>query len=250
MLNKSRKILAYLSIAILIIGSLVFIIKSNYLSVPGTGGRKDHEINYASKQNNKKPAGKVSAGKTTPIKAAYAKNTEKAEITANKALADKEKFYNNKLISSERIEFDTRSSTNANQNQTQNQLNFSISSRERTRADISCSVNDIVIDTVQMKDGNEYSRIKIDGFGQSGEVGSPELPAKNQLIRKTGGSEVALVIDDVIWQEIPGDINLVPVQQPIPDVVTLNGERPDKNIPFEKNDIAYSVDEYVNTAPV
>ncbi|HAS82672.1 MAG TPA: hypothetical protein DCS43_08385, partial [Verrucomicrobia bacterium] len=127
---------------------------------------------------------------------------------------------------------------------------LSLKSKQRGKADFSSRLSHGDLADVKLKDGKTYTRLLIPGVEAVGEPGMPELPRREELIRIPAGAKVKLVIDSVSWQDIDGEVELPPVQPPLPDARGPNGEKPDTQIPFVKNASVYASDTFLNPEPV
>ncbi|MCI5138388.1 MAG: hypothetical protein D3922_08220, partial [Candidatus Electrothrix sp. AR1] len=122
--------------------------------------------------------------------------------------------------------------------------------KDKTKAVLQSGIPHCDVRSKKLKDGHIYQRIAMPGLERIGEVGLPERPFREELVRITSGAEVKLVIDQIDWHDIHEQIQLAPVQPPLPDVRIPDGERPDMAIPFEKDVAAYTVDEFTSQNPV
>jgi hypothetical protein len=127
---------------------------------------------------------------------------------------------------------------------------FAINSKTKQQARFTCSLNNGVIDTVQMKDDNVYKKLSFNELTIPGKVGDPNQPTRTELIQVVAGAKVSLVIDSIKWHDVEGDIKLAPFQSLLPDAVGPNGEQPDVNMPFVKNIQSYNEDKFSNQVPV
>ncbi len=102
-------------------------------------------------------------------------------------------------------------------------------------------LTELTLAKVKMADGNTYNRIMLPNGAAPSEPGKPNLTGYRQLIRIPDGTKLELLIEDVEWSKVYTDMVIDPVQLPFPDVVEEDGNRPDLNMPFVKDDAAYNV---------
>jgi len=125
-----------------------------------------------------------------------------------------------------------------------------LKSKDAKKADLASAVSHCDLADVEMKDGKTYTRIEVPGVVSPNAVGEPEQPFREELIRIPAGAKISLNVENVSWHEIEGEVELPPVQEPLPDVRGLNGETPDKDMPFTKDAEAYNADAYSNETPI
>ena len=104
-----------------------------------------------------------------------------------------------------------------------------------------------------MQDGKEYVGIELPGVTIPNEVGSPDQPRREDLIRIVTGSEVVLQIDLIEWFEVEDDVKLAPVQAPLPDHTSPHsdpGALKEAVPPFAKNEAIYARDSFDEVEPV
>ena len=103
---------------------------------------------------------------------------------------------------------------------------FLLTSKSEQSAIFEAQLTTLSLAKVKMADGNVYNRILLPDAGSSAQPGHPNLTGYRQMVRIPDGVQLELVIDNVIWSESFPDMTVEPVQLPIPDVVTADGERP------------------------
>jgi hypothetical protein len=125
-----------------------------------------------------------------------------------------------------------------------------LNAKQPNRADFSSAVPYADLTDVQMKESERFTRLSIPGMRGKGEPGMPEIPSREELVRVPAGAKIRLVIDNVSWQDVEGEVLLPPVQPPYPDVRPLGGDKKDPPIPFTKNTAVYSQNGFQNSDPV
>lgn len=102
-------------------------------------------------------------------------------------------------------------------------------------------LTELTLAKVKMADGNTYNRIMLPDGAAPNEPGKPNLTGYRQLVRIPDGVKLELSVEDVEWSKVYTDMVIDPVQLPFPDVVEEDGNRPDLNMQFVKDDAAYKV---------
>jgi len=118
---------------------------------------------------------------------------------------------------------------------------FLLTSKSEQSAIFEAQLTTLSLAKVKMADGNVYNRILLPDAGSSAQPGHPNLTGYRQMVRIPDGVQLELVIDNVIWSESFPDMTVEPVQLPIPDVVTADGERPGQHMPFVKDETVYNL---------
>ncbi|MEZ8096958.1 C25 family cysteine peptidase [Photobacterium swingsii] len=127
---------------------------------------------------------------------------------------------------------------------------FSLLNLDASKAIFEAKLTSLTMAKVKMADGNIYDRIILPDGGGPVEPGKPNLTGYQQLIRIPDGAQLNIVIDEVEWSDTFKDTLVDPVQLPFPDVVEMDGSRPDQNMPFVKDEAAYSLMTEAQTPPV
>ncbi len=123
----------------------------------------------------------------------------------------------------------------------QTNQNFSLMTLDSKRAIFEAKLTSLTMAKVKMADGNIYDRIILPDGGSPAEPGQPNLTGYRQLIRIPDGAQLNIVVDHVEWSETFTNTVVDPVQLPFPDVVEMDGTRPDQNMPFVKDEAAYGL---------
>lgn len=127
---------------------------------------------------------------------------------------------------------------------------FSLMTLDSKRAIFEAKLTSLTMAKVKMADGNIYDRIILPDGGSPAEPGKPNLTGYRQLIRIPDGAQLNIVVDNIEWSETYTDTIVDPVQLPFPDVVEMDGTRPDQNMPFVKDEAAYGLITDSKTQPV
>ncbi len=117
---------------------------------------------------------------------------------------------------------------------------ISVISQDANGEYFEANLNSLTFAKVVMADGVTYNRIQLPDSTGAKIPGEPNVESYSQMLSIPNNAEVRLFIENIEWSETFTDIIVDPTQLPIPDVALINGERPDENIPFVKNDKAYS----------
>ncbi|MDX1300781.1 C25 family cysteine peptidase [Photobacterium sp.] len=139
------------------------------------------------------------------------------------------------------IHFDQMIDAVSSATPTQGDKYFSIATRSSNSAVFEAKLSSLTMGKIKMADGNIYNRIMLPDGGSPAEPGKPNLTGYRQMVRIPEGAQLDIAIDEVEWSETFSDITVDPVQLPFPDVVTMDGERPDQHMPFVKDEAAYGL---------
>nr|VVV06545.1 Gingipain R2 [Aliivibrio wodanis] len=130
---------------------------------------------------------------------------------------------------------DVRSSIN----ETSAEQYISVLQKHHNSATFEAKLTELTLAKIKMADGNVYNRILLPDGAAPNDPGKPNLTGYRQLIQIPDGAQLELDIQHVEWSKTYSDMVVDPVQLPFPDVVEENGNRPDQNMPFVKDETAY-----------
>ncbi|WP_299018756.1 C25 family cysteine peptidase [uncultured Photobacterium sp.] len=139
------------------------------------------------------------------------------------------------------IHFDQMLDTVSAADSTQKSQYFSLINQQGSSAHFEAKLTSLTMGKVKLADGNIYNRIMLPDGGSPAEPGLPNLTGYQQMVRIPDGAQLNVVIDEVEWSDTYSDIIVDPVQLPFPDVVEMDGSRPEENMPFVKDETAYRV---------
>ncbi|OAN13174.1 hypothetical protein A3K86_16065 [Photobacterium jeanii] len=139
------------------------------------------------------------------------------------------------------INFDLAADVAAIADEEQASPYFSLLSVDSSKAMFEAKLTSLTMAKVKMADGNVYDRIILPDGGGPVEPGKPNLTGYQQMVRIPDGAKLDIIIDDVEWSKTFEDTVVDPVQLPFPDVVEMDGTRPDQNMPFVKDEEAYGL---------
>ena len=142
-----------------------------------------------------------------------------------------------KLFDKQEITFDSALITDAPHTLPKH---ISVISQDAYGKSLEANLHSFTFAKVIMADGITYNRIQLPEGSGAKIPGDPNIESYSKMLSIPNNAEVKLTIDNIEWSETFTDITIDPTQLPFPDVALTNGDRPDENMPFVKNDHAYS----------